>query len=67
MSSNFHWQNQQANERIQARLGEAEIHRFLNGNRKEGKRNFSLINNLGFVPKAVLAGLLIYVGLNLLV
>ena len=67
MSSNYHWQKQQTSERIQSRLAEAKIHRSLKGSGNKGARNSSLFNNLGFVPKAVLVGLLIYVGLILLV
>jgi len=58
MNSNFDWQNHQANERIQARLDEAHIHRSLKQKNKQGKLTPSILDSFVLLPISSLATLI---------
>lgn len=57
MNSNYSWQNHQTNERLQARLSEAEIHRSLKRNNKEGKHPFYSLGRIVLLPVTGVAAL----------
>ena len=58
MNSNYHWQKHQANERIQTRLNEAEIHRSFNRNNKEGEHPPYTLGRILLLPVMGVAALM---------
>ena len=48
MNSNYQWQKHQANEQIQARVREAQIHRSLKSNKKERQHPFQSFGRIDF-------------------
>jgi hypothetical protein len=58
MNSNYSWQKHQVNERIQTRLDEAESHRSLNRNNKEGENPSYTVGRILFLPVMGVAALM---------
>ncbi len=58
MNGNYSWQEHQANERLQARLSEAEIHRSLKRTERKGKLPFSSLRILVLLPVTGIAALM---------